>query len=290
MTERPIIAGWDGGDHGQDALALAAVLARIDGSQVIAAHAYHCPPPAYPMPEDYANALHAAADAQVRGIPRHILEGVRFDARKMPGRSPARALHELAVAEKASLVVLGSTHHGAVGRVILGTVADRLLNGAPCPIAIAPRGYSSHAAERLRVVAVGFDGSPDSAAAVTTAATTAQRAGATLRIVAIVEPIGKKLLGAAASLLEDVMHVERDWLTDRLGAVRSELPSDLEPEIDIHDGDPAHELIKAGSTADLLVLGSRDYGPVLRVMVGGASAEVVQKAPCPVLVVPRAAR
>lgn len=288
MTEGPIIVGWDGGDRGRDALALASLLARLDGSEVIAAHAYYAPPPAHPLPDDYANALHAAADAQVRGIPRRLLTGVSFEARQLPGRAPARGLHELAEEEHAALVVLGATHHGAIGSAILGTVADRLLHGAPCPVAIAPPGYASKAPGRLGVIAVGFDGSRDSAAAVRAAASWASRAGATLRIVAIIEPLGHTLLGAGASLLEGAMHVERDHLRAQLREVRAALPEGLTVEVDLHEGDPSDELLEAAKHADLLVLGSRDYGPVLRVVIGDASAEVTRKSACPVLVVQRA--
>jgi nucleotide-binding universal stress UspA family protein len=38
--------------------------------------------------------------------------------------------------------------------------------------------------------------------------------------------------------------------------------------------------------ADLLVAGSRGYGPVMRVLIGSVSTQLLHKAPCPVLVVP----
>jgi nucleotide-binding universal stress UspA family protein len=39
--------------------------------------------------------------------------------------------------------------------------------------------------------------------------------------------------------------------------------------------------------ADLLVAGSRNYGPVRRVLLGSVSTQLMHRAPCPVLVVPR---
>jgi nucleotide-binding universal stress UspA family protein len=57
-------------------------------------------------------------------------------------RSPARALHDLAEHHEASLFVLGSSRRGLVGRVLPGAVTDRLLHGAPCPVAVAPGGFS----------------------------------------------------------------------------------------------------------------------------------------------------
>jgi nucleotide-binding universal stress UspA family protein len=50
--------------------------------------------------------------------------------------------------------------------------------------------------------------------------------------------------------------------------------------------DPAEALTEAASDLDLLVLGSRGYGPVKGTLVGSVSASVMAAAPCPVLVVP----
>lgn len=50
--------------------------------------------------------------------------------------SPARGLHDAAVAEQADLAVVGSSHLGRVGHVLLGSVAER---HAPCPVLVTPR-------------------------------------------------------------------------------------------------------------------------------------------------------
>jgi nucleotide-binding universal stress UspA family protein len=53
-------------------------------------------------------------------------------------------------------------------------------------------------------------------------------------------------------------------------------------------GDPARALAEeAGKGIDLMVLGSRGYGPVGRVLLGGVSTALVRMAPCSLLIVPR---
>jgi nucleotide-binding universal stress UspA family protein len=64
--------------------------------------------------------------------------------------SPSRGLLDTAVAAQADLIVVGSAHHVPVGGVLLGSVGERLLIGAPCAVAIAPRG---HAARESREIA-----------------------------------------------------------------------------------------------------------------------------------------
>jgi nucleotide-binding universal stress UspA family protein len=80
------------------------------------------------------------------------------------------------------LIVLGSTHRGGLGRVMPGSVAERLLNGAPCPVAVAPRGYEPR---ELRVIAVGYDGSAEATAALELATALGEAADATLRVIAV---------------------------------------------------------------------------------------------------------
>ena len=78
--------------------------------------------------------------------------------------SPADALGALAERGEADLIVLGSTHRAALGSVSPGSVAEHLLKGALCRLIIAPTGYGSkdHSQDRLRVLAVGYDGMAES--------------------------------------------------------------------------------------------------------------------------------
>jgi len=55
------------------------------------------------------------------------------------------------------------------------------------------------------------------------------------------------------------------------------------------DGDPLTLLRDASADLDLMVLGSRGYGPVRTLLLGSVSRAVVRDAACPVVVVPRQA-
>jgi nucleotide-binding universal stress UspA family protein len=48
-------------------------------------------------------------------------------------------------------------------------------------------------------------------------------------------------------------------------------------------------LADQAADADLLVTGSRGYGPLRRVLIGSVSTPLMHSAPCPVMVVPRTA-
>src|SRR5690349_6533778 len=62
--------------------------------------------------------------------------------REVRAPSPAAGLHRVLDEERPALVVAGSPTRAAYRFVGLGTTTERLLDGAPCPVAIASRGWT----------------------------------------------------------------------------------------------------------------------------------------------------
>ena len=200
--------------------------------------------------------------------------------------SPADTLHALAERGDADLVVLGSTHHAAFGSVAPGSVAEQLLHGARCRLVIAPKGYSEedHSQDRLRVVGVGYDGMAESQAALDEAATLARKFGASMRVVGVMTPAPPMGAAAAAQVGAEA---GPDFQT-RLHRAVAELEPELRALPVVVKGDPVERLLEAAEMGlDLLVLGSRGFGPVMRLLIGSVSSRVIRGAPCPVMVVPR---
>jgi nucleotide-binding universal stress UspA family protein len=201
-------------------------------------------------------------------------------------RSPWDALQALAERGEADLIVLGSTHHAAFGSVSPGSVAEHLLHGARCRLVIAPKGYAEldHTQDRLRVVAVGYDGMAESQAALDEAATLARKFGASMRVIGVMTPVPP--MGAAAAAQAGA-EAGPDFQT-RLHQAVAELEPELRALPVVEKGDPVEKLLDAAEMGvDLLVLGSRGFGPVMRLLIGSVSSRVIRGAPCPVMVVPR---
>jgi nucleotide-binding universal stress UspA family protein len=202
--------------------------------------------------------------------------------------SPADTLQALAESGQADLVVLGSTHHAHVGSVAPGSVAEHLLHGARCRLVIAPKGYAEgdHSQDRLRVAAVGFDGMAESYAALSEAARLAAKFGGSLRVIGVATPVPAMGVAAAAQAGAEA---GPDFQTQLNSAV-AQLPEELRALPVYVRGDPVQKLLEAAEMGvDLLVLGSRGFGPVMRLLIGSVSSRVIREAPCPVLVVPRPA-
>jgi nucleotide-binding universal stress UspA family protein len=294
--DRRILVAYDGRDGGADALALGAQLAETLSAplllgSVFPAVRYHA---TIVAAGEFERQLRAGAEAQLATAVEGLGATGDVATRAVGAGSAPAGLHQLSVDEDAGLVVLGSTTHGKVGRILIGSTAQRLLHGSPCPVTVAPNGYRERSAEGFRTVGVGYDASPESEAALDAAAKLAQAAGASVRVVSLVEPQppigGGPISSWPASLDAEGDELMRDLVEDRRAALRSalaRLPKGLDLEGYVEIGSPVADLTESGPQVDLLVVGSRGYGPMRSVLLGAVSAQVMRSAKVPVIVVPR---
>jgi nucleotide-binding universal stress UspA family protein len=280
----PIVVGVDGTGSGLDAVALAARLAQATGDPLIVACVY---------PEGRPSSGDAAA---VRGPANKALEAAEALAeetaaeyRTVPSSSPARGLAELAEEEDAAMVVVGSHRSGAFGRVASGSTAERLLHGSGCPVAVAPRGYRQRVTDKLRRVGVAFVDTPDGHEAVRYAADLAARSGLPLTLFSVVGVHINWFVPEAVRPEEETVPIEvRKDYQEALDRALARLPEGVQASGELLYGEVVDELSMVGERGvDLLVCGSRGYGPVRRVLLGTVSAALVRQASVPVLVVPR---
>ena len=289
-TSSVVAVGFDGSPQARDALALGADIARVTEARLAVIVVY---PTDFLLDlnlDEYHDTLRRDAEGKLAEA-RDLLDGVDAELHTRVARTDARGLHDSAESIGAELLVVGSSHRSGPSRIVLGSVGTRLLHGAPCAVAVAPSGYASSDARGLHVILAGFDGSPESRAAVAEAARLADKANAALRIVAVA---GGASVGSAIAIAwatYDVMQAdERRFLEGELDTLLGELPAGLRAETHVVTGNPGLLIAEeAAKGADLVVVGSRGYGAVRRVMLGSVSAELLRTSSCPVLVVPRGA-
>jgi nucleotide-binding universal stress UspA family protein len=202
--------------------------------------------------------------------------------------SPADTLGALAERGDADLIVLGSTHRAHIGSVSPGSIAEHLLQGARCRLVIAPKGYAleDHSGDRLRVLAVGYDGMAESQAALEEGARLCLKFGGSMKVIGVATPV--PAIGAAAAAQAGA-EAGPDFQT-RLHEAVAALPPEVRPLPVLERGNPVDKLLEISEVGvDLLVLGSRGFGPVMRLLIGSVSSRVIRGAACPVMVVPRPA-
>jgi nucleotide-binding universal stress UspA family protein len=197
-------------------------------------------------------------------------------------------LQDLAEAEHAAVVIVGSTHTGHLGRVHPGSTGERLLHGAPCPVAVVPDGYRTRPDEPLRRIGVAVDDGPEAKGALAAGAELAQATGAHLEIIGVHSADAYSSAAIMSGHGYDAMRLDIERRQrEQLAAAMATLPAGVDAEAVPLAGDPAPRLIERSATLDLLILGSRGYGPLRSVLLGGVSGPVVRGAHCPVIAVPR---
>jgi len=280
-----VIVGDDGLDGGADALALARAIAP--GAELILASAY--PWDATPsrflqlgygniLRDDTTKALHERRDDA--GLPEARTVAIA-------DTSPARALHRLAESESADLIVTGTARHGGLGRMVLGDVSRDVLHGAPCPVAVAPRGF---AAGRPATIGVAYDRSPEAVHALDVAIGMAGPLGAKVKIRQVVaDDLLPALGGYPIAGMADIAQEIADDAQARLDETVAALGTDVAVEAEAVPGGTTSRLDELAGQVDLLVCGSRGWGAVRRVLIGSTADRLIHHATCPVLVVPRTA-
>lgn len=280
-----IVAGFDGSPRAEDALELAALLGRISGANVLAATVYS--PPALSSEHDaLARFLREQAE-QIAEQARRLCSQPLADAVAVEEGLPARGLERFARDRGADLIVVGSSHRGTLGRITAGSVPERLLHDAVCPVAIAPAGYVTGEEPRLASIGVGFDGSIEAHAALDAGVQLARASGAELRVIDV---IGTRLgalipspAGAVphADYLRAIEERERLALEETVGAL-----TDVSAFAESPLGDRIAALSAYSRQLDLLVLGSHGYGALRRLLHGSVSTALTRAAACPLLVLP----
>jgi nucleotide-binding universal stress UspA family protein len=284
--ERTIIIGLDASEQGRDALTLGRLLADTLAANPLLATVLPYPPE-FLSAEELTRAVGFDTEA-LFGAAQEGLAPLDSRTRAVVASSAAKGLYQLAEEESAIATVVGSTHRGPLGRVLPGSVGANLLQGAPSAVAVAPRGYATADEHRLRRLMVGFDGSPEAAAALDAAHRLAARVEGVLTVVTAVEPPGYGWGEALRVLSEGDLRtreqVEKREILDR---ELERISEGVSVEGRLVNGEVADVLAEASRDADLLLVGSRSYGPVRRTLLGSTSAQVMHRAECPVIVLPR---
>ena len=278
-----VLVGVDGSPNGRDAIALASQLIDPDGKLTLAhVHSGKLRP---------SHAITPGMVAEEREASHNLLEqeraaaDVTADLLSIESMSPGRGLHEQAEEQNADLLVVGSCSHGAFGRAMLGDDTRAALNGAPCAVAVASRDYAEWAGgagSQIVKVGVAYNASPESIAALAVAGELAAMTGATTHAMEVVSIPSTAYAGIVVSTFGDYIDVILQEANSRL--------EDL-PDIEGHAvyGLAGEELAAFGDQVDILVVGSRGYGPVKRLVLGSTSAYLQRHARCPLLVLPRGA-
>lgn len=256
-----VMVGFDGRPAAHDALALAQRLAEPHGQLLLT----HVQTPGESAERSLAIRGPKAPDGAV-------------DLVTVTASSVRSGLHQCACDRDADLLVIGSCSRGRAGRVLLGSDTRATLRRAPCPVAVAPRGYAG-AAGTIATIGVGYDGSPGSQSALNLAHAVADMHDAeihVLQVVPLTDPSHRGFAGIAWLQAMEKMVAAAKRRLAKLTGVQGEVVVGLTGE----------ELESFAGRVDLLVVGSTASRRRRAIRLGGTETRLAAHATAPLLVAP----
>jgi nucleotide-binding universal stress UspA family protein len=273
-----VLVGIDGKANGRDAIALAARLLDVDGELTLAHvhagehHPIHAVTPGLLAEEGKASAALLQRERDAADIDARLVSVI--------ASSPGRGLHGQAEEQDADLIVVGSCSRGLLGRAMLGDDTRGALNGAPCAVAVAAGGFAASARPIARI-GVGYDESRESEAALKMAQVIAEPFDATVIALQVATVPPFMFTGLVPQLVGESVEILVEEARGRMAGL---------PDVEGRAvyGVPGEELAAFGDELDLLIVGSRNYGPARRLVVGSTSSYLERHARCSLLTLPRA--
>jgi nucleotide-binding universal stress UspA family protein len=226
--------------------------------------------------EDVDRAYHLASEAKSR-LESHFTTW-KVEVAAASG-SPAREILNRASSWRPDLIVLGCQGRSALGRFLLGSVSQKVLNEAKCSVRIC-RGTAWKEASPVRIV-IGLDGSASSKEAVKSVANRAWPIGSEVRLVTVIDPsksITKE--GSSPPAWQD------SWVGPFIDNAEQRLRAvELNVSTKVEVGDPKTVLVADANEwgADCIVMGAA-ASPSASTL-GGVSTAVVTRAHCSVEII-----
>lgn len=184
--------------------------------------------------------------------------------------APSEQLAALAARRRADLILMGRQGRGLLHRLLIGSTAMNLARLSPCPLWLEPLDESAPRSEPPTIM-LATDASPAAASAERYFASLCEHFDRRLAVIAT-----QSLAEEECRIDQARHHLER--MAHRIAKL----------DIELVDGAPVEALLSRCSAwqAELLVLGQRGHGALRERLLGSTAQALVERATCPVLLVP----
>ena len=250
--------------------------------------------PDYLVNQQYLADLLKTASSQLVGLKGRVeRRGIAVTTRVATG-IPSEEVITVARAEDSDLIVVGTRGKTGLAHVLLGSTAERVIRGAPCPVLTVRMEPADIEEEEgalskpitLERILVPVDFSNCSLDALGYAAVVAQQAKASLMLLHVLEPVSYGLdftLGQSKA-----RHADAEKWTKRLEElVSSHQHPTMQVESQLRGGFPADSILDSAQTlpCDLIVMGTHGRRGISHTISGSVAEAVLRKARCPVITV-----
>lgn len=296
MTVDRVLVPVDGSPLSLQAVPYALSLIRHGGTitilRVIASHEASAPP---------------FGDARPSEQERLARQPIVSALERWPGVSPVRVkivveqgdpadkILAAARAQQAGLIVMATSARGALGRLAVGSVADRVIRSSPVPVVVIRRGdaLTDMSLPLIRRLVVAVDGSRRSLEAVPVVEALAKHLRASVLLVTVLDPLDSR-----PPALQEYPRDSGEPRDDAMAAAKSEAgdllartagrfaDAGVSADWKLLTGQPATAINETVLAGDFVVLTSRGHGGLRRWLLGSVAEQLVRQCPAPVVIVP----
>jgi nucleotide-binding universal stress UspA family protein len=294
MDIQKILVPTDFSEQASQATAYAANLARAVGATLHVVHAcvplhevIHEPADRSPDRETLEQMVRDQSDKKLADL--QAPAGVPLVVESVQGYSVGPAVVDHASAIGADLIVMGTHGRSGVSRLLLGSVAEQVVQHAPCSVVAMRQLEKGATATAPASLLVALDFSEESAKALAWAGKWAAKLGASLLVTHVIEEVPHPafyLFGndSVVDMFPDLVKRVRASL-DKL--VETHVPDGVDVETIIAEGKSHVKVVELARehNIELVVMGTHGLSGVERLVVGSATAKVLRSARCPVAAV-----
>lgn len=285
MTFRKILCPTDFSAGSQHALQIATRMARETKAQLVIAHAWYIPATAYsleaPFPPYVAQTI--VDDAQ-RALDATVSEAIAAGATNTTGKLfsglPWMKIVDELESGDYDVCILGSHGRSGLARVLLGSVAEKVVRHAPCSVLAVRKD------EPFEHALVPTDFSESAAFAVDLATTLVGPSGRITLLHVIEVPVAYSGEITIADFARDLDRHATAALDNELARIKRVAPG-LKVDARSRIGYPGAQALAAlddDPTVELVVMGSHGRTGIKRALMGSVAEKVVRHARCAVLV------
>lgn len=272
---------------GDDGVALAAALARTFGADVdVVLVVREELPDGHPGRAQYQELLIERGEQWIaKAVSTLTGASTSVKANVLVGESFAETLLQFAEDHESDLIVVGGARDGFFGGHVIGPVSSALLHSSTIPVALAPRGYSDDAPERIEAITAAVPSRAGDDNPLPFAITLASAANLPIRMVSLVS---SENLAEAADL-KDLRAQQVQAAQDNLVVAARALPDAPDIESLVAEGMTLESALKKlnWDDTDLLVVGSSRFAAPKRIFLGSTASRILAGTDAPVIVIPR---
>lgn len=217
--------------------------------------------------------------------------GIGCDALAVDGSNAAGQIVGAAGKLDADLIVLGTHGRSGFERLLLGSVTEKVVRTAPCPVITVPPPSVATSKLPFKRVLCGVDFSEPSMAALNYALSMAKESGSTLTLLHVLEfpPEGEMSASVPFDMASYRSAVQTEATRRLVEVITDDVRWWCQPATKLLYGKPYAQILNAASEthADLIVLGVHGRNAFDLMVFGSTTNQVIRSATCPVLTLRR---